>query len=166
MNPIFTIGHSRHEMPDFIGLLRRHDVAAVYDVRSRPYSRFQPQFNREDMARSLRDSGVGYVYLGDALGGRPDDPGCYVDGRVCYRRQARTPLFQAGLARLRHDAVRLRFALMCAEKDPLCCHRALSVAANLTDMALFHILADGTAVPHDVLIGRGMPEQGQFFFRA
>ena len=122
---VLTIGHSTHAPGAFLALLRQYDVTAVADVRSAPYSRFNPQFNREPFAEALGTEGVRYVYLGNELGGRSEDPVCYEDGRIRYDRVAATESFRSGLARVVDGAARHRIALMCAEKEPLDCHRTL-----------------------------------------
>ena len=140
-----TIGHSTHALEAFVALLRRHHVAEVVDVRSAPYSRFNPQFNREALARSLAACGIEHVFLGLELGGRSDDPSCYENGRIRYDRLGATQLFQRGLDRVVHDMAGHHIALMCAEKEPLECHRTLLVAQALhtRGVAVGHILADG-----------------------
>ena len=97
---VLTIGHSNHAAADFLALLRRHAATAVADVRSAPYSRFNPQFNRETLRHALTEAGIAYVYLGLELGGRSDDPACYEDGRIRYDRVAETRNFKDGLRRL------------------------------------------------------------------
>ena len=91
--PVLTIGHSRHPLEAFVALLRRYEVAKVIDVRSTPYSRFNPQFNRESLARNLTACGIEYSFLGVELGGRSDDPSCYENGRIRYDRVAATRRF-------------------------------------------------------------------------
>lgn len=152
MTTLYTIGHSRHEPDYFIDLLKMHRIEALYDVRSKPYSRFQCQFIRENLEKTLKEAGIAYVFLGDALGGRPADPCCYVDGKISYARQAQTRLFQSGLARLRQNAADKRIAIMCAEKDPLNCHRTWSIAQNLPDLEILHIQSDGAVIPHPDLM--------------
>lgn len=160
--PIFTVGHSTHAAEAFTALLRTHGVTAVADVRSAPWSRFNPRFNRETLARGLEARGIRYVFLGRELGARPEDPACYEGGRVRYARLARTALFRAGLARVVDGARRYRLALMCAEKDPLDCHRTILVARELArrgfDVA--HILADGRLEPHGAAIERLLARHG------
>ena len=130
--PIFTIGHSNHSLEGFLALLAKRRIAAVADVRSAPYSRFSPHFDRKALAAALEACGIGYRYFGRELGGRPDDPGCYENGRVSYDRVARTGRFRDGLARVREAAAEVRLALMCAEKEPLDCHRRCSSPARST----------------------------------
>ncbi len=147
---LFTIGHSTHTIERLIELLALHGISAVGDVRSSPYSRYNPQFNRETLQASLKAAGIAYVFLGKELGARCDDPACYADGKVQFDRVARTPLFQEGLARLRKGAASHRVCLLCAEKDPIACHRTILVCrhARSADIAIRHILEDGALEDH------------------
>ena len=147
---VLTIGHSTHALEAFVALLQRHQVTAVADVRSAPYSRFNPQFNRDSFADALDAQGIRYVYLGDSLGGRSGDPACYEDGRIRYDRVATTESFKRGLARVVHGAAKHRIALMCAEKEPLDCHRTLLVARALDERGVdvAHIHAGGGLERH------------------
>ena len=149
-SPVLTIGHSNHAAADFLALLRQHAVTALADVRSAPYSRFNPQFNRETLRRTLTDAGIAYVYLGRELGGRSDDPACYRNGRICYDRVAETRNFKDGLRRLETGMAEHRIALMCAEKEPLHCHRTLLVsqALDADGVEVSHIHADGRLESH------------------
>ncbi len=143
--PIYTIGHSNHQWRKLLNLLQTHGIGAVCDVRSRPYSRFNPQFNREPMRDALKAERIAYIYLGGELGGRPEDEGCYENGQVRYDRGARSENFRQGLARLQKGRETHRLALMCAEKDPLDCHRMLLVSRQLAEdgIPVLHILATG-----------------------
>lgn len=153
---VYTIGHSTHEPAHLAALLERHGVTAVGDVRSSPYSRFNPQYNRETLQRFLRDRGIAYVFLGRELGARSEDPRCYEGGRVRYDRLAATGLFRSGIERVIEGAARQRIALLCAEKDPLECHRAVLVARELEarGVRVNHILEDGTIEPHARTVDR------------
>ncbi len=155
-NRIYTIGHSTHSTDGLIQLLARHNVTAVADVRSQPYSRINPQFNRESLRAELRTSGISYVFLGRELGARAEDRGCYIDGQVQYDLLARTPLFQEGLTRLTQGIDSHRIALMCAEKDPLMCHRAILVCRHLAlrGITAQHILEDGRLESHEAAVVR------------
>jgi uncharacterized protein (DUF488 family) len=149
-HPIFTVGHSTHSIGDFLSLLGRHHITAVGDVRSTPASRFNPQFNRDAVSRSLNAVGIAYVFLGRELGARSDDPSCYVDGKVKYDRLAATPAFEGAIKRLMRGRTDQRIAIMCAERDPLDCHRTVLVARHLAErgVEVLHILGDGAIEPH------------------
>ena len=153
---VLTIGHSTHALEAFIALLHRHRVSAVADVRSAPYSRFNPQYNRKPLTEALKVQGIRYVYLGRELGGRSDDPACYEDGRVRYDRVAAMESFRNGLDRVMDGAARYRVALMCAEKEPLDCHRTLLVAHALDERGIEveHIHADGVTESHKAAMDR------------
>jgi uncharacterized protein (DUF488 family) len=142
---VLTIGHSNHSIERFIELLRAQAVTAIADVRSQPYSRLHPDFNREPLAEALKKHGIAYVFLGRELGARSDDPACYENGRVQYRKLAEGQLFKAGLHRVIEGAKAHRLALLCAEKEPLGCHRTLLVSRALEadGVAVSHIHADG-----------------------
>ena len=153
---VLTIGHSTHALERFLELLQQHGVTAVADVRSAPYSRFNPQFNRDPIAGALDAEGVRYVYLGKELGGRPADPRCCKDGRIRYGRVRKTRPFRNGLVRLVDGAARHRIALMCVEKEPLDCHRTLMVSLALDEkgVEVAHIHADGRLEPHGEAMDR------------
>ncbi len=99
---IYTIGHGRRRPEDLLVLLQRHQIAWVVDIRSHPYSRIQPAFSCERLAAFLETNGLRYMFLGDLLGGRPNDPACYgPDGRLDYQQYRQTPTYQQGIVRLR-----------------------------------------------------------------
>jgi uncharacterized protein (DUF488 family) len=141
---ILTVGHSSHEFPTFVQLLKRHGVTAIADVRSHPRSRFA-HFSRSTLEAGLKTEGVEYVFLGKELGARRDEAECYVDDRADYRRIALLPTFVAGMERIERGSQSHVIALMCAEKDPLDCHRTVLVARQLSrrGASIGHILADG-----------------------
>lgn len=146
---LWTVGHTTHSFDVFLSLLRQHGVTAVADVRSQPYSRRSEQFNREPLAARLEDAGIRYVFLGDELGARRAETECYEGGCADYRRIAALPKFRVGLERLRQGATRYRIAVMCAEKEPLDCHRTILICRHLRDeFQIMHILSDGTAEDH------------------
>ena len=166
---VVTIGHSTHSLEAFLALLQKHGVTAIADVRSAPFSRFNPQFNKDALERSLKAVGIKYVFLGRELGARSDDPSCYENGRVQYGRLARTELFRSGIERVIRGAQEQRIALMCAEKEPLECHRTLLVARALDEqgIAVAHILSDGRLETHRDAMERlldvtGLPHEDLF----
>lgn len=147
---VMTVGHSAHSEDRFLALLKAHGVTALADVRSSPYSRHAPQFNRDLLRATLPQHQIQYVFLGRELGARSSDPSCYVNGQVQYSRLAETDLFRQGISRVLLGAEAECIALMCAERDPLDCHRTLLVARTLMDegVQIDHILADGGLEPH------------------
>ena len=169
---VFTIGHSTHPQEHFIHLLQRHGITALCDVRSAPYSRVNPQFNREELKDALHARGIRYVFLGKELGARSEDPACYEHGRVQYDRLAHTDLFRRGLERVQEGMKKYRLALMCAEKEPLECHRTILVARHLAALGfdVRHIHADGKLESHADVLSRlarmlNLPEQDMFHSR-
>jgi uncharacterized protein (DUF488 family) len=144
MLTIYTIGHSNHSIDQFVALLKGAGITALADVRSRPYSRYCPHFNRKPLQASLQDAGIEYVYLGAELGGKPDHPALAGPDTLA---------FQHGLNRLIMGAGRYRVAIMCAEKDPRHCHRTHLITPALEGLHVVvqHILADGSIVPHQSL---------------
>lgn len=146
---LYTVGHSTHSLDDFLGLLARHGITALADVRSRPYSPRQPHFNREELSPELEAAGIKYVFLGKELGARRDELESYSGDQAAYDRIAALPAFAAGLERLRKGAGDYTVALMCAEKEPLDCHRTVLVCRGLRDeFDIRHILADGSLEAH------------------
>jgi uncharacterized protein (DUF488 family) len=146
MDTLFTIGHSTHTTEEFIELLKKHKITALCDVRSSPYSRHNPQFNRETFQNDLKKHGIAYVYLGKELGPRSNDPQCYEEGKAVYEKIARTEAFQQGIARLKQGIRSYTVAIMCAEKDPITCHRMILICRQLRNepIEINHILEDGT----------------------
>jgi uncharacterized protein (DUF488 family) len=147
---IYTIGHSDHTAERFITLLKQHFIAAVADVRSAPYSRIHSQFNKDALAALLEKEGIKYVFLGKELGARPDDPSCYKNGQADFDLIAERKEFKSGLERVLKGGDKFCLALMCAEKEPLDCHRTILVCHSLkhVGIGIRHVLADGTLENH------------------
>lgn len=123
-----------------------NNITAVVDVRSTPYSRFNPQFNKEPLKKSLLDNGIQYVFLGEELGARSKDPDMYDHGRVSYSKLVQSNLFRCGLDRIEEGMSSYNIAMMCAEKEPLNCHRMILVTPQLEmrGITVTHILEDGS----------------------
>jgi uncharacterized protein (DUF488 family) len=153
MQAVFTIGHSNHTPEKFIELLRSHNINAVADVRSSPYSRYLPHFNKKILQSHLRTAEIHYVFLGKELGARPADISCYVEGKALYEKIAVLDSFQQGLKRIVRGAENYRIALMCAEKDPVTCHRAILVCQHLVpfNLEIGHIHSNGELEYHENL---------------
>jgi uncharacterized protein (DUF488 family) len=150
---VLTIGHSNHDLEKFVSLLRGAGATLVVDVRSAPVSRWCPHFNGRTLAPALAAEGLGYAYLGEALGGRPRDPTLMVGGKPDYAAMARQPGFAVALDRVLALAAEGTPALMCAERAPADCHRARLVAPALVVRGAHvrHILVDGSLEDHEAI---------------
>lgn len=166
---VYTVGHSTLLLTDFVRILVDNEITALADVRSSPYSGFNPQFNKEKLGNELSARNIMYVFIGNKLGARSADPACYKDGQVQFDRLAETTAFKNGIERIEKGASRYRIALMCAERDPLECHRTILVARELekNDMEIRHILSSGQIESHedamDRLIGMHGLDNGDLF---
>ena len=148
---IFTIGHSNTPIDVLLDNLRAYDIEALVDVRSQPVSRFVPHFNRRALEETLAAHHVEYVFLGDALGGRPSDPTAYdSDGYVRYGVWSGTEVFRSGIDTVLELSRRSRVVLMCSEEDPRRCHRQLLISrvlrgGHFRNGAIIHIRRTGDA---------------------
>ncbi len=146
---LFSTGHGNVAINVFIGLLQQHEIEMLVDIRSQPYSRFNPQFNRETLKRSITAVGLNYTYLGDTLGGRPKGEQFYFsNGKADYERLEQAELYQAGIAQLLDFAAVARVAFMCSEINYLHCHRYHLITRTLVQRggAVAHILPAGELV--------------------
>ena len=161
-----TVGHSNHDLARLLRLLRDHQITVLADVRSAPYSRYSPQFNRPELERALPAHEIRYEFLGQKLGGRPDDPECYDEaGHVVYDRMEETSEYRQGI----DEVLALaeggeRVCLMCSEEDPAICHRAISIGHFLAarDVAVEHIRGDGHTETQHELRGKAINQPLQF----
>jgi uncharacterized protein (DUF488 family) len=132
--PIYTIGYGNRSIEEFVGLLQQYDIKFLADIRSQPYSRYNPDFSKDALERRLKQVGIRYIFMGDTLGGRPKDDTCYQeDGRVDYEKVAEREFYQKGISYL-HTAwdKQLRIVLMCSEAKPQACHRSKLIGKTLS----------------------------------
>ncbi len=164
---IFTIGHGGHTLDTMINQLLRLHIEFVIDVRSIPYSRYQPEFSKDSLTRALTYSELRYGSMGRQLGGRPDDPSCYTEnGNVDYDKCKQRPFFQKGILRLQ-NACRLghRVCLLCSEGDPKDCHRSVLIGEALTDIGIrvIHVFPDGSSKSQSEVMQERTGGQFSFF---
>jgi uncharacterized protein (DUF488 family) len=148
---LFTIGHSNYQLDRFLALLKQARVETIVDVRSKPFSRRFPWFSQGKLAERLREADIAYAWRGGALGGRPADPALMRRGVADYAAMAQSPAFQTAVAELIAEAHQnAQLCLMCAEREPLDCHRCLLITRALAERGLGvgHILSDGAIEPH------------------
>ena len=147
MKEIFTIGHSNHSLDHFIELLLKHRLSTIADIRSSPYSKYSPHFNRDELDSALRNANIDYMFLGKELGAQRSEGDCYIDGQAKYDRIAHLPAFRHGLEIVLQRVENCRIALMCSESDPITCHRTILVCRELKkicpDLEITHLLGDG-----------------------
>jgi uncharacterized protein (DUF488 family) len=150
---LFTIGYSSYKLEDFMKVLSANAVSALADVRSSPYSATYPDYNRENLQKQLKINGIAYVYLGDLLGARVNDPHMYVNNSANFSLIAKSFAFKSGITRLKEGTQKgYLIALMCAEKDPLTCHRTILICKNIrNDFDIKHILPNFRIESHDNL---------------
>jgi uncharacterized protein (DUF488 family) len=159
---VLTIGHSRHPLDHFLGLLRQHAVEVLVDARSQPASRFSPHFGRKVLERALTDASIHYLFMGDALGGRPASRACYgPDGTVDYDLVEAQELYRTGIARLLEGIASARVCVLCAEEDPVRCHRRLLITRTLVrhGVEVRHIRGSGAIETEEVLRSRDDAKQ-------
>ncbi len=146
-NVLYTIGHSNYDQERFVALLQQHGIEVLADVRSAPWSKYTPHFNRAALEADLPAAGIRYLFLGDSLGGRPEAGDLYDEaGHVLYSRVAETGFFRGGVERLKKGIQSFRVAIMCSEEDPTVCHRFLLVTRVMADegVEVRHIRGDGS----------------------
>ena len=151
--PVYTIGYGTREIDTFLETLHRYEITYLIDIRSKPFSRYKPDFTKERLEEHLRQAGIRYVFMGDSLGGRPADPTCYdVEGKVDYAQVAERPFYLAGIDRLaKAQSQGLSVTVMCSEGKPENCHRSKLIGKSLQQRQIQVAHID----ENDTLIGQG-----------
>jgi uncharacterized protein (DUF488 family) len=163
---VLTIGYGSRDPNSFGDLIKSFDPEYLLDVRSRPYSRYQPLYGRERLSKLLGAVGVRYVFFGDTLGGQPPEPEVYLNGRVDYTRVRETPRFQHGISRVyRGWSSACRLLLMCSEQRPENCHRSKLITPALLELGVpvQHISESGELLGQDAVMQRIVGKQLSVF---
>lgn len=164
--PIYTIGYGSRSLDEFIETLQRHEIAFLIDVRTTPYSRHKPEFTKDALSDALGERGIRYVFMGDTLGGRPEDEALRTGGKPDYEKMAASAAFARGVGRIENAfEQQQRVALMCSEGKPEMCHRSLLIGATLDErrIPVAHIDERGSLLSHADVIGRLHPGQPDLF---
>jgi uncharacterized protein (DUF488 family) len=154
---VLSIGYGARTLAEFISALKQNGVEYLVDVRSSPYSKFRPEFSRDQLQNHLERAGIRYLFMGDTLGGQPHDPACHTDGKVDYDKVRAQPFFQSGIERLRNAfAQQRRITLMCSEGKPEQCHRSKLIGEALTaaGIQICHIDEDDALLTQTQVIDR------------
>lgn len=163
---IFSIGYGSRTQAEVLNQLTRAKIAYVIDVRSSPFSRYQPDFSREPLSESLQDREIKYVFMGDLLGGRPKDNECYTHGRVDYTKTRSKDFFLKGIDRLKTAYNKgLNICMMCSEGEPSQCHRSKLIGEVLCEhgIEVAHILPDGNIKSQAEVIAQLTDGQSDMF---
>lgn len=141
---VYTIGHSNLELERFIQILKNFNISLIFDVRSQPFSKRYPHFNKNELSSALKEAGISYQYKGNELGGRPKNLSYYINGIVDYERLNSDKEYLKAIKELISFASKIKVAIMCSEKDPIKCHRALLIGRSLKERGVnvIHILSD------------------------
>lgn len=168
MKQLFTIGHSTLPAEQFVRLLQQHDIDYVLDVRSTAFSKYASQYNSDVLPGTLEKAGIKYAGMGKYFGARQKQKEYYAkDGYLDFEKFRDSELFQMGLANVQKGLQNYNIALMCTEKDPFDCHRAIMVSRGfeLAGVEVSHILTDGTLLKqadlNERLLAQYFPERDQ-----
>lgn len=166
-NVLFSIGYGGERTPEaFLSLLTQQDVKYLVDVRTKPYSKFRPEFSKDVIEILARKVGINYVFMGDTLGGLPSDPSCFTAGKVDYSKVRDRDWFNRGLDRLESGwRSGHRLAIMCAELEPERCHRSKLIGEALVarGVVVGHIDEDGAVLSQQAVVDRLTGGQGALF---
>ena len=162
--PLYTIGHGNRKPEDFLALLKDFDIEYLIDVRSRPYSKFNSQFNQNEIKFFLERNGIKYIFMGDTIGGRPTDISCYdIEGKVDYEVIKTKDLFLKGIERLKTAYNKdINVVLMCSESKPCECHRSKLIGEELLkkNISIIHIISRNTTKTQETVINELTKGQG------
>jgi uncharacterized protein (DUF488 family) len=164
--PIYTIGYGSRTIEALTEIIRECEIHYLIDVRSRPYSSFKPEFSKQALEGYLKEENVGYLYMGDTLGGLPADPECYIDGKVDYERLSKKQFYQQGIKRLVDASEQgLSVVLMCSEEKPERCHRSKLIGRSLDErsISVIHIDENNLEIDQDDAIRRVTGGQPSLF---
>lgn len=153
---IFSIGHGNKKIEDFIHELKSFKIEFLLDIRSKPFSKWNPQFNQNELKFKIEENGIKYVFVGDVLGGLPEDRSCYdYNGKVVYDLIKEKPFFKEGLERLiKADEKKIKIAIMCSESKPEECHRSKLIGQELLKqkISLKHIVSDKVIKSQEIVM--------------
>lgn len=153
---MFTVGHSTRTIESLVEILRAHSVERLIDIRSVPRSRHNPQFNKENLSKSLRNRKIGYRHMAVLGGLRHAQKDSINTGwrNASFRGYAdymQTPEFEKGITTLQRLSAQRPTAIMCAESLPWRCHRFLVADALVvrgTDV--YHIMSKTSKRKHEL----------------
>ena len=143
MNKIFTIGYAGIKLTTFIEVLKENKISFLIDVRSVPRSQYFPAFNDKNIQGELLKNGIEYSNFKNEFGARQYDKDFYTNGVLNFEKFSKSKQFQNGIKLIKDLTKKNNICLMCAEIDPLNCHRAILIAkeVNYSGFEVVHIIA-------------------------
>ena len=169
MNTLYTIGYSSYDISHFISILKKQQIKALVDVRSIPYSKFAPDYNTDNIKKILENNSIYYLNFGDGLGARTKIEECYQNNIAQYSLISKTPMFKEYTKRIISGLEKFNIVLLCAESDPLKCHRDIMICRylkkyinNISHILQNEIIEDNTQ-PEIRLLREYNLEQEDFF---
>jgi uncharacterized protein (DUF488 family) len=155
MKKIYTVGHSQHNIDYFVNMLNTYHINYLIDVRSIPFSLHAPGYNKDILKALLVSHKINYAFMGEYFGARPKNANLYSEkGYLDFDKVKNSKIFLSGIENvLKGIDQGNRIALMCTEKDPIDCHRAILVGSAFYERGIDvdHILANNTLQNHSVL---------------
>lgn len=164
--PIYTIGYGNRKIEEFLELLKKYKIRYLIDIRSSPYSKYNPDFSKNRLESHLSEYNVHYVYMGDTLGGRPNVPSCYTNGKVDYQKVRQKGFYIQGITRLRKAwEKKINVIILCSEAKPQECHRSKLIGETLIEYGIdiAHIDEKGEIKTHEKVINEITKGQMSFF---
>jgi len=155
---IYSIGHGNKSINVFVNELKSFNIKFLLDVRSKPYSKWNPHFNKDQIEKELEKHNIRYVFVSNLLGGLPEDRSFYdINGKVVYDRIKEKDFFKEGLQRLiTANTKGILIAIMCSESNPLQCHRSKLIGAELlakNKISINHIIAENKIKSQEIVMG-------------
>lgn len=163
---ILSIGYGNRSIDDFINILINQQIRYLIDLRSSPFSKFRPEYNRDNLEKVLKAKQLKYVFMGDAIGGLPKDRTCYTDDQVDYDKVKGKSFYQDGIGRLiKAFNGNYSVAIMCSEGKPEMCHRSKLVGVTLEEKGIpvIHVDENGSLVTQEKVVRRLVGDQLDLF---
>ena len=135
MNTIFTIGYTGFDIQNFIDTLKNHEINVVIDVRSSPYSERYPSYNKNTLETKLKENGIYYRNYVSEFGARQENKKFYSgEGYLDFELFAKSEQFLSGVEKIKNSISKgYKVVLLCAEKEPIQCHRTILVSRAFSD---------------------------------
>ena len=172
INTVYTIGYAGFPLGSFISVLKSNNILLLVDVRSLPFSNRYPEYNKDTLEKHLKENGIHYRNYANEFGARQNDRMYYCkEGYLDFETFSQSDAFLGGIKKLcKSMQENYTFALMCAEKDPIDCHRAILVSRSFSELGyrVIHLLPNGHSMTQEdintLLMDKYYPNRNQLSF--